>query len=148
MAPKINPVPPGFHTVTPYLIVEGASKLIDFLKQAFDAKVIVCHQQAELNIIKHAQLLIGDSFILLADAVEQTKAQPCSLYLYLADVDAAYKRALQAGATSLMEPADMYYGDRNGGVKDFAGNRWWIGARVEDVSEEEIERRAKSLAAV
>jgi uncharacterized glyoxalase superfamily protein PhnB len=102
-------------------MVEGASKLIDFVKQAFEA-VEVERMSKPDNSIGHAALRIGDSVLMMSDAGDQWKPMPSAIYLYVNDTDATYKRALQAGATSLMEPADQFYGDRNAGVKDPVGN--------------------------
>jgi uncharacterized glyoxalase superfamily protein PhnB len=91
--------------------------------------------------IVHASVRIGDSIIMLGDAPEASKARPTNLTVYLDDVDAAYQRALDAGAKSLREPMDAFYGDRVAGVEDSAGNNWWITAHIEDVSPEELKRR-------
>ena len=91
--------------------------------------------------IMHTELQIGDSRIMMAEATEQWKPMPSSIFLYLPDCDASFKRAVAAGATSLMEPADQFYGDRMGGVLDQAGNQWWVATHVEDVTPEEMERR-------
>ena len=140
----VKPIPEGFHTVTPYLIVQGASKLIDFLKQAFEAEEIY-RQNMPDGTVMHAQVRIGDSMLMMSDATSQHKPMPSMIYLYVEDVDAVYNRALKAGATSLREPTNEFYGDRSGGVKDFAGNQWWIGTHIEDVSPEEIEKRAEEF---
>jgi len=89
-----------------------------------------------------ATLKVGDSMVMISDASEHAKAMPVMLYLYVPDVDAAYQRALKAGATSIMEPADQFYGDRSGGVKDTAGNSWFFGTHIEDVSPAELTKRA------
>ena len=138
----VKPIPEGYHTVTPYLVVNQAGRVIDFLKQAFGAEESERFLRAD-GTIMHAELKIGDSMIMLGEANEQWPARPAALYIYVPDTDAAYRRAIEAGAASLMEPADQFYGDRNAGVSDAAGNIWWIGTHVEDVSREEMERRAK-----
>ena len=140
----VKPIPEGFHTVTPYLIVQGASKLIDFLKQAFEAEEIY-RQNMPDGTVMHAQVRIGDSMLMMSDATSQHKPMPSMIYLYVEDVDAVYNRALKAGATSLRKPTDEFYGDRSGGVKDQFGNQWWIGTHIEDVSPEEMEKRAEEL---
>jgi uncharacterized glyoxalase superfamily protein PhnB len=137
----VKPIPEGFHTVTPYLMVEEASKLIDFLKQAFEAEEIY-RQNMPDGTVMHAQVRIGDSMLMMSDATSQHKPMPSMIYLYVEDVDAVYNRALKAGATSLRKPTDEFYGDRSGGVKDQFGNQWWIGTHIEDVSPEEMEKRA------
>jgi PhnB protein len=136
-----KPIPDGYHTVTPYLVVPGAEKLIEFMKQAFDAKELF-RMPAPDGTVGHAEIQIGDSRIMIGEASSKWPAMPCSIYLYFRDADAVYKRALQAGAVSVMEMADQFYGDRSGGVKDSSGNMWWIATHVEDVSMEEIGKRA------
>ena len=139
----VKPIPDGFHTVTPYLTVHGVSKLIDFLKQAFEAKEVHLMSRADGSVM-HAELKIGDSIIMMGEPIGELKAAPCYLYLYVNDTDAVYKRALQAGAISVMEPADQFYGDRNAGVQDPSGNYWWIGTHKEDVPPEELAKRAEA----
>jgi uncharacterized glyoxalase superfamily protein PhnB len=135
-----RPIPEGYHTVTPYLIVFDAAALIEFLQQAFGAEVR--HRSATPDgTVVHAEVKIGDSHLMIGGASDQHPAVPAVLYLYLPDCDAAYQRALAAGATSVSEPADQFYGDRHGGVKDRHGNQWWIATHVEDVPPEEMKRR-------
>jgi uncharacterized glyoxalase superfamily protein PhnB len=136
----VKSVPEGYHTVTPYLVADDAKKLIEFVTRAFDAKVLE-EMRREDGSIMHAELQIGDSRVMLGQSSEQHKAMPCGIYLYVPDTDATYKKALAAGGISTMEPADMFYGDRNAGVKDQNGNSWWIGTHVEDVSPEELKKR-------
>jgi PhnB protein len=139
----VKPIPEGYHTVTPYVVVPGVAKLIDFLKQAFDAKEL--HRMAGPDgRIMHAEVKIGDSPVMLGEPMGEWKAMPCAVYIYVADTDAVYNSALRAGATSMMEPADQFYGDRNAGVKDPAGNLWWIATHVEDLSTEEIKKRSEA----
>ena len=141
----VQPIPKGFHTVTPYLVVNNAAKVLDFLKRAFDAKEN--HRSLRPDgTIMHAQTKIGDSMIMIADGSDTHPAAPATLYLYVADVDALYAQAVKAGGVSIMEPTTMFYGDRNGGVKDPSGNQWWIGTHVEDVSEAEMAKRSAAAA--
>jgi PhnB protein len=135
-----NHIPDGYHTVTPYLTVDDARKFIDFIKTAFDAQVPELLTDDEGNV-RHAEAQIGDSKVMIGQARGEWKVRPSTLYLYLPDVDATYQRALGAGATSLMEPSDQFYGDRNGGVEDAFGNWWWLATRVEDVPVDELQRR-------
>lgn len=139
-------IPHGYHTVTPYLVVEGADRLLDFLKQAFAAEETFRMSAAD-GSISHAEARIGDSVVMMGDAGEQWPPMPAGIHLYVEDCDATYQRALEAGATSLREPADQFYGDRSGGVRDPVGNLWWIATHVEDVPEEELARRAAEAAA-
>ena len=138
----IKPIPDGYHTVTPVLTVEGAAKLIEFLKQAFDAKETY-RLEGPNGSVMHAQIKIGDSMVMLGEASEKCKPTPATMALYVENADAWYKRALNAGAVSEREPSDQFYGDRSAGVKDFAGNQWWIHTHIEDVPHEEIKKRAE-----
>ncbi len=141
----VRHVPEGYHTATPYLVVPGVARVIDFLSQTFDAKETERMTRPD-GAIMHAEVRIGDSPIMLGEPAGQFQPMPASIYVYVPDTDAAYQRALRAGATSLMEPADQFYGDRNAGVRDPAGNVWWIGTHIEDVAPEEIARRAAQRA--
>jgi len=129
--------------VTPYLVVEDATKLLGFLKQVFGATEKEMMKTPDGRIM-HAEVKIGDSVIMMGEPTGRWKAMPAALYVYVQDTDAVYKRALDAGATSLMEPADQFYGDRNAGVQDASGNMWWIATHKEDVAPEEMERRARA----
>jgi PhnB protein len=146
MSKPIKAVPEGYHSVTPYLTVQGAAKLIDFLKAAFGAQEIVRMPHPD-GTIGHTEMRIGDSVVMLSEARDHCKAMPTTLYLYLDDVDAAYARALAAGATPVAEPEDKFYGDRSGGVQDMCGNFWWVATHVEDLSEDELKRRHAARAA-
>jgi len=141
----VKPIPDGYHNVTPYLVVPGVAGLIDFLKEAFGAV-----EEGERNVrpdgtVMHAALRIGDSPVMMGEPAGPFEAMPAVLHLYVADTDSTYKRALQAGAISLREPADQFYGDRNAGVKDMCGNIWWISTHKEDVPPEEMARRAEAM---
>jgi len=140
---KVKPVPDGYHAVTPYLIIPQAAKLIDFLKTAFDAKEVERHAGPE-GVIMHAELKIHDSIIMMGEAQGQWKPMPSMLCLYVTDADAVYKRAVEAGATSLEEPSNKFYGDRSAMIKDPSGNIWAIATHIEDVSPEEMRRRAQA----
>ena len=136
----VKPIPAGFHTVTPYLLVDGAERLIEFCKAAFDGKEM--HRTSlPGGMIMHAQVRIGDSMIMVADARPEAPARQSAIYLYVPDTDAVYQRAVEAGGHSIMEPTDQIYGDRNAGVTDPTGTIWWIGTHIEDISEEELHRR-------
>jgi PhnB protein len=140
----VNPIPDGFHSVTPYMIVQGAAKLLEFLDQAFGAEEVLSMKRPD-GTIMHAQIKIGDSMIEMSEATAEMPAMPAMLHLYVNDADATYKRAIQAGATSLMEPIDQFYGDRESGVKDPCGNQWYIATHKEDVSPEELANRQAAL---
>jgi PhnB protein len=134
--------PDGYHSVTPYLVVDGAARLIDFLGQAFDAEEVE-RLAAPGNRVGHAEMRIGDSLVMLGDAHGEHKAMQAMLYVYVDDVDASFQRALAAGATSVQAPTDHFYGDHSGGVKDPCGNIWYIATHIEDVSPAELKRRAQ-----
>src|SRR5262249_24168573 len=118
-------------------------KLIDFLKQAFDAKETFCMKGAGEKIA-HAELSIGDSIVMVSDASSQWPARSGAVYLYIEDVDSVYQRALRAGAKSIREPANQFYGDRSAGVEDPVGNYWGIATHVEDVPPDELKKRAEA----
>lgn len=141
----VKPIPDGYHTVTPYLFVQGADKLLDFMKHAFAAEETVRMPRAD-GSVGHAEVRIGDSVVMMGEASEQFPSMPGSIHLYVDDCDATYGRALEAGATSVQEPANQFYGDRSAGVQDLIGNFWWIATHVEDVPEEEMAKRAQEWA--
>ncbi len=125
--------PEGFHTITPLLRVKDASKLIDFLKQAFGAKEISRYNQKDGSLM-HAEVKIGDSMVMLSDSTSEWEPTTCVLYLYVDDADKRYQKALECGATSLRKPRDEFYGDRCAAVIDPFGNQWWVATNKENVS--------------
>jgi uncharacterized glyoxalase superfamily protein PhnB len=143
MATKVKPIPEGHHTVTPYIVVPEVAKLIEFTKQAFGASEVFISKRPDGSVM-HAEIKIGDSMIMMAEGGEGGKTFLAMLHLYVDDVDAVYQRAIGAGAKSLREPTDQVYGDRSGGVEDSFGNQWWLATHTEDVTSEEMERRAKA----
>jgi PhnB protein len=152
MAKKVKPVPDGYHTVTPYLSVKGASEAIEFYRKAFGAEELF-RMPMPGGLIGHAELQIGDSRIMLADEMPQSTAKsPRSLggatagfNIYIPDVDTRFKRAVDAGAKVLRPVETQFYGDRSGTVEDPFGHCWTISTHVEDVSPEEMERRMAEL---
>ena len=141
----VKPIPDGYHSITPYLVVPGVAKLLDFLKQAFGAEPTHPPMTKPDGTVMHAEVQIGDSRIMMGDASgAKSGSMPAVLYLYVPDCDAVYRRALQAGGTSISEPADQFYGDRHGGIMDPSGNQWWVATRKEDVSSEEMMKRAQA----
>jgi PhnB protein len=143
--PKPPPVPDGFHTVTPYLVVDDAGKLIEFLAAAFSGSLRYAHRRPD-DRVAHAEVLVGNSIVMMGSAQSDAKPTPTSLYLYVPDCDTVYRRALAAGGVGVSEPKDQLYGDRHGAVKDPGGNTWWIATHIEDVSEQELARRMAALA--
>lgn len=138
---KAKPVPAGFHTVTPYLAIHHARKVIDFLKAGLGGEELEVHAMPDGRIM-NAIVRIRDSMVFIGEKPLSEEAWPGMLYLYVEDVDALFKRAVQAGGKVVMEPTDHFYGDRSGAVEDAAGNQWWIASRIEDVSSAELAARA------
>ena len=128
---RVNPIPEGFHTVTPYVTVAGAADAIEFYKRAFGATEIFRWADPD-GRIRHAEVVIGDS--------------PVHMFLYVEDADATFDRAIAAGATELMPVEDSSDGDRRGGVTDPFGHVWYIGTHVEDISREELQKRYDEMA--
>jgi uncharacterized glyoxalase superfamily protein PhnB len=143
----VAPVPEGYHNVQPYLIVNGAKDLLEFIKNVFGATQSELMQAPDGSKVMHAEVKIGDSTVMMSDAQGPWQPMPAAMYVYVPNVDDTYKKMLAAGGTSVMEPADQFYGDRHGGVKDRWGNFWWIATRVENVSREELSRRAEEYMA-
>jgi len=149
MPEKVNPIPDGYHSVTPYLIVNDGARAIDFYKQAFGATELF-RMAGPDGKIGHAEIMIGNSYVMLADEHPEMNARspqsiggsPVSLMLYVEDVDATVGRAVEAGAKLTRPVADQFYGDRTGSVEDPFGHAWYVATRVEDVSPEELEKRA------
>ena len=143
---SVNPIPDGYQAVTPYLIVDGAAALLDFVRDAFSAEERLRMEQPN-GTIGHAEVAIGDSVIMLGDAGEEWQAMPAFIHLYVDDCDAVFDKALEAGGTPVREPANQFYGDRSATVRDPLGNMWGIATHVEDVPEDELAKRAEEWAA-
>jgi PhnB protein len=149
-----KPIPEGYHSVTPYLAVDDAAQAIEYYKKAFGAKERV-RMPAPDGRIGHAELEIGDALVMLSDPFPQATTRPptelggtsASVFMYVEDVDATVKQAVDAGATVTMEIADQFWGDRFGSVTDPFGHSWSIATHVEDVSPEEIAERGKAAMA-
>src|SRR5713226_1310450 len=131
---RVRPIREGFRTITPYLFVQDVDNLIDFLKRAFRAEQTLHGMRRPDGTVMHAEVKIGDSFVMMGEPTGQFGPMQSSIYLYVEDCDKVYERAVQAGAVSLMKPADMLTGERYGGVKDPAGNIWWVATHIEDPS--------------
>ena len=140
MPKKVKPIPKGYHSVTPALNQEDAARVIEFCKKAFGAKEKM-RMPGPGGKIMHAEIQIGDSVIMLNDAM-QDPPQPASLFLYVPDVDKVLAKAVKAGANVLMPAQDMFWGDRFCRVTDPAGNKWGIATHREDVPPKEMKKRA------
>ena len=149
---SVKPIPDGYHTVTPYLIIKGAAEAIEFYKRVFDATELF-RVPGPNGVLMHAEIKIGDSIIMLADEFPQMDAlgpktiggSPVGLMLYLPNVDEVFLRAIAAGAKELRPLQNQFYGDRSGTVEDPFGHKWTISTHIEDVSSEEIERRMAAM---
>ncbi len=145
-------IPDGYHSVTPYLIVDGAAKAIDFYTRAFGATELMRMPTPD-GKIGHAEIRIGDSAVMLADeypergyrSPQSLGGASVSLMIYVDDVDETFKRALAAGAKELQPIKDQFYGDRSGTLQDPFGHMWTIATHVEDVPPEELKRRAREF---
>ena len=147
----VNPIPDGYHAVTPYLIVAGGARAIEFYKAVFGATEVM--RLPGPNGVAHAEIRIGDSVVMLADESPDMGfkspvalgGSPLSLMLYVADVDATFQRALAAGAVAKRPVQDQFYGDRSGTLEDPFGHIWTVATHVEDVSPQEIEKRLAAI---
>lgn len=142
----VKPIPEGFHTVTPYLVVEGVPQLIEFICAGLGGELLEKSEMPD-GTVMHAQVKVGDSIVMMGEAQEEWKPLPCFLYLYVPDADALYNQAVAAGGTSVQEPRDEFYGDRTSAVKDPGGNTWYIATHIEDVPDDEMQARAEKFAA-
>ncbi len=149
-----QPIPDGYHTVSPYLAVDDAEKAIEYYTKAFGAKETV-RMEGPDGRIGHAELKIGDSLVMLSDPFPQASTTPpkelggtsSSIFMYVEDVDAVVQKAVDAGATVTMEVEDQFWGDRFGSITDPFGHNWSIATHVEDLTPEEIEERGKAAMA-
>jgi PhnB protein len=151
---KVKPIPDGYHNLTPYLIVDGAAKAIDFYKKVFGATEKM-RMPAPGGKVGHAELTLGDSMIMLADEHPEMdhrgphayKGAAVSLMVYVQDVDATVKTALASGAKVIRPVENQFYGDRMGTIEDPFGHQWYVATHVEDVPQEELAKRAAAAMA-
>jgi len=152
MATKAQAIPKGYHTVTPSLVVDGAAKAIDFYKKALEAEELMRFPGPD-GTIMHAEIRIGDSRIMLGDEMPEQGGRgpksyggtPVSFFVYRENVDAAWKRAVEAGGKPIMPLADQFWGDRAGCFEDPFGHHWWLAQHVQDMTPEELRKAAESF---
>lgn len=148
----VKPIPEGYHSITPYLVVRDAAKALDYYAKVFGAQELFRMPMG--GKVGHAEMKIGDSIFMLADEFEgmsnptpdKLNGTPVSLLLYVTDVDTVFKRAIDAGATEIRPVENQFYGDRSGSLRDPFGHVWMVSTHVEEVSPEEMERRMASMA--
>ncbi|MGH8498414.1 MAG: VOC family protein [Methylococcales bacterium] len=148
----VKPIPDGYHSVTPYLSIQGAAEAIEFYKQAFGATELF-RLAAPSGEIGHAEIKIGDSSIMLADPCEEGAfrnpqslgGSSVGLHVYVNDVDALFSQAVAAGAKTVKPVQDQFYGDRTGTLEDPFGHVWFLATHKEDLTPEEINQRAEAL---
>jgi PhnB protein len=152
MTTKVKPIPDGYHTVTPYLIIKNAANAIEFYKKAFGAKELF-RMPGPNGRVMHAEIKIGDSHIMLADECPEMNARspeslggsPTSLLLYIENVDDFFNQAVSAGAKVVRPVKDQFYGDRSGSLSDPYGHAWHVATHVEDVPPAELQKRAATM---
>ena len=146
----VQPIPEGYHTITPSFTFKDSQKAIDFYKKAFDAKVLDVFPNLTGGGIMHAAVQIGNSILMMGDemgqkckSAETLCDSPISLFIYVPNADAAFKQAVAAGCTVVMPVADMFWGDRSGNVKDPFGYSWMIATHTKDLTKDEIRKGAE-----
>lgn len=149
---SVKAIPDGYASVTPYLIINGAAKALEFYKRVFHANVRMCMPASD-GKVGHAEIEIGGSVIMLADECPERNAKgpqayggsPVSIHVYVTNSDEVFARAMAAGATQLRPVENQFYGDRSGGFADPFGHSWYVSTHVEDVSPDELKRRMASM---
>jgi uncharacterized glyoxalase superfamily protein PhnB len=153
--PKVDPIPEGFHTLTPHIVVKGCAEAIEFYKKAFGAEEVVRMPAPDGKRVMHAEIKIGDSLLMMADdfpefcdgksrTPQTLKGTPVTLHMYVPDVDKAMERATRAGARVTMPATDMFWGDRYGKVEDPYGHDWSLATHVKDLTPEELGKAAEA----
>lgn len=137
---EVKAVPEGFTTVTPFFATHDADALVKFIGNAFDGGISY-EMRSDDSVLRHATVKIGDALVMVSAGTERFPEKSLALHLYVENVDLVYASAVAAGARSLQEPADQFYGDRTVGVEDQWSNHWWIATKIEEVSENELARR-------
>jgi uncharacterized glyoxalase superfamily protein PhnB len=145
MEQQVNPIPYPNQNIIPYIMVDNVAGLIGFIQRAFNGELKYKLDRND-GTIMHAEVNIGNNFIMMGEPTEQFGPMPVSIYLYVTDCDKVYGAALQAGGVSMMEVKTMHHaGERYGCIKDFAGNIWWIATHIEDMTLDESKRRIKEM---
>lgn len=155
MPQRPRPIPDEFRAITPHIVVRGAAKAIEFYRRAFGADELYRSTTPDGKAVMHCELLIGDARLFLVDEIPEWRSlsptslggTPVTLHLYVDDADAAYDRAIQAGALMVMPPNDGFWGERYGIVRDPFGHVWALASRLEDLAPHEITRRAAAAMA-
>jgi PhnB protein len=150
MAKQVSPIPRGYHTVTPYLSVRNAAQALDFYKRAFGAEEVMRMNNPQ-GAVSHAEIKIGDSIVMIAEEAsssglrspQSVGSSTVSIFLYLNDVDTAFKQAISAGAKEQQPLSNMFWGDRYGRLTDPFGHSWSLATHIEDVAPEEMQKRAQ-----
>jgi len=137
---RVEPIPKGFHTVTPFLLADDLEALLQFIETAF-AGTLNYSMKSDDGVVRHATIRVGNSLLMLSKGVDIYGRKPAMLHLYVANADAVYAQAVKAGAKSLREPHNEFYGDHVAAVQDAWDNQWWIATHVEDVEPAELTRR-------
>ena len=149
---KVQPIPPGYGAVLPYLVIKNAAAALDFYQNAFGAEILICMKMPD-GAVMHAEMKIGNAIFMLSEqsdawgnkSPDMLGTSPVTLMVYVPDVDQTVAQAVAAGAKLLMPVADQFYGDRSGCLVDPFGHRWMISTHIEDVSEEEMAKRSAEL---
>jgi PhnB protein len=136
----VRPIPVDAQPLTPFVSIDDVGTFIEFVKEAFAGSVAYM-MKSDDGVVRHCRLDIGGSQLMVSAGTDLFKPMPCMLHLYVDDVDAVYRRATKAGASSLRDPTDQFYGDRSAGVEDRWNNQWWLATHTEDVSPAEMRRR-------
>ncbi len=154
MSNQVNPIPEGFRTITPHMVVRNAGEAMEFYKKAFGAEEVCRMNGPDGKSVMHAELKIGDSMLMLCDewpqepyckSPQSLNGTSVTISLYVEDVDALYQRALDAGATTVMPPMDAFWGDRYGKVSDPYGHQWGLATHKQDLTPEEIGKGAEEF---
>jgi PhnB protein len=141
---SVKPIPEGYQQVIPYLVVKDAAAQMDFLISVFDGTELE-RMLGPGGTVMHGEVKLGDSIIMIGQAMDGQPSRSTMLYVYVEDCDSVYNKAIDQGAKSISELANQFYGDRHGGIEDSNGNHWYIATHKEDLSSEELQKRTSQL---